>query len=273
MRRIWAGGALLGLLFAAPTVVVAQQSGSPVVLFYTYKPEALTRPSHITPKFSLTPGDEARPAQGALLARGILPLATRGGRNEARVRSSEDLAAYWGSAADAGYAGIAIDEFGSRDRALNQKMREALAILRESHPELYIAVWHGGPLNRHYGRCYAQNADLVMLETYTGARCALGLHFRVKLNGARKAGIAHKTVFALGINDSDKKLEAGAKAWANDEETLRAQMRWIRKNAPDMPGVGFFAARGSAELQRKAEELAWQIFGGGDQPHSKPWRS
>lgn len=263
MKRVWAAAALLCGLCPAPVGVSPRETQLPVVLFYTYKPEALRRPSHITPKFSVVPGDETRPYQGDLLARGILPLASRGGRDQARQRSAAELAAYWGAAWDEGYAGIAIDEFGSRDRAVNQRMRDALKMLQQRCPDLYVAVWHGGPLNRRYGSSYAQNADLIMLETYTGARCALGLHFAVKLNQARRAGVAQKTVFALGINDADKRLETGGKAWANDERTLRAQMRWIRDNAPEMPGISFFAARGSAALQRRAEELAWEFFGSG----------
>jgi hypothetical protein len=81
---------------------------------------------------------------------------------------------------------------------------------------------------------------------------------------AREGKIAHKTILALGINDraTPEALKRQGR-WANSEEELTAQLRWIRAHAPDMPGVAFFAPAASPELVRFADQLAGRSFARG----------
>ena len=78
---------------------------------------------------------------------------------------------------------------------------------------------------------------------------------------AKRTGIIHKSVFALGINDNDERVKGyPLRQWANTPGNLEAQMRWIKENAPEMPGIAFFSSAASREMLKTADALAGEIF-------------
>jgi hypothetical protein len=248
---------LVCLIGMAPRVAAAEP---PVILFWTAYPYQLPHITHFTPNVGLGADTETAFSQPRLVQAGIVPLKSVPGKVLAKDLSALQLAQRWISAGEQGYAGIAIDEFGSGDRLIDDRMIEALDMTRKGADGLFIAVWHAGLLTRDVARAYARSADLVLLETYVAGDSGLAWHFGPKLLAARMYGLLRKTVFALGINDVDRRLGATMKPWANSPDELQAQMRWIRARAPEMPGVAFFASHASFEIQREASEIAWSVF-------------
>ncbi len=238
----------------------------PIVLFWTDDVRGLANVTHITPsvwirKSASDTGDMVS-EQSYLLGRGITPLKWRGGKHYAE-RSEQELTDYWCGAYEEGYVGIAIDEFvgWDIDQSVNEKMGRALVAAKKRCPELFIVVWHGGPLTPMLAEFYRDGADLVLLEAYGGAVPVLWLLYSHYLAVARRAGIASKCLFALGINDRDEELQSKPwKRWANTPEELQAQINWVRENAPEMPGIAFFASRAGPEMIRAADRMAGEIY-------------
>jgi hypothetical protein len=249
---------LSSALAAHPAPVYAD--GAPIILFWTHYGQFLPRATFITPG----PMNLIRSTNGTEMAEEAAHhpthLRSRDGKVIAEERTAQQLADYWSQEALDNYGGIAIDEFGHPKEALNRKMANALALTDERMPNLFIAVWHAGPLTPELAESYKNHADLVILETYFSGTTDLADWFQAKVDAARLAGILSKTIFALGINDDDPIVGTNAQPWANTPAELQAQMDWIRANAPESPGIAFFAPRGSLSLQRTAYDLAVQIF-------------
>jgi hypothetical protein len=238
----------------------------PVVLFWTDHPDQLKNISYVTPHVwheEVKTDKDTNPflEQAYLSSRNIFALAWRGGRTAALEMNVQELVEYWGSAFEEGFHGIAIDEFGGHDRIYIEKVSKALIELKRKNTELFVAVWHAGLLNKDWAAAYSQAADLIMLESYFAWSSFVGLRLRYNVNIARRWNIIYKSVFALGINDNDYGVKMGEKkAWANTSKSLGAQMRWIHRSAPEMPGIAFFAPRASIELLQTADSLAGEIF-------------
>jgi hypothetical protein len=244
---------VLAFCLIASASLSAETPVSPLILFWTSHGEHLSHLSYVTPAARASAGVSAGPMR----------LKCLDGRITAAAKTTQQLADYWSSASTQGYGGIAIDEFGHLDKDTDAKMLEALALVDAKCPRLFIAIWHAGALTPDLVRSYKEHADLVMLETYFSGKTDLSRRFEENLLMARDGGILDKTVFALGINDVDARVGGVLQAWANSPEELKAQMLWIRTNAPEMPGVALFAPRASREIQREAADLAWQIFSSG----------
>jgi hypothetical protein len=237
----------------------------PFILFWTTKPETLQNATHITPQVHLDKGDkEENPLyfQSAWLERGVVPLKWQGGWCY-KDKSEEEFVRSFCNAAEAGYVGIAIDEWGGGDPEFDAKFGRALVRTKQAHPDFFVAVWCFGFFRPRQAEFLREGADMVMIERYVdGATEEEFAHwFHGALKVARDAGIAHKTVFALGINDraSAEEIEK-LHAWANTPEELEGQMRWIHENAPEMPGIAFFAPRCSPEMLHLADTLSAELF-------------
>lgn len=257
----------------APGQVWADSHKHAVTLFWTHNDKALPRATYVTPARRSPAPTAARaklesrrvrpgspPAAGRKVD-GPIHLRSVDGKVLAAECSAEKLAAYWAHAASEGYSGIAIDEFGATDKNINDKMVRALALTREARPHLFIAVWNAGRLSEKLAQAYARYANLVMLETYFNGDRDLSRRFGRDIPVARRAGILHKTLFALGINDKNPMVGNSYQPWANTPSQLEAQMKWIRSHAPIMPGIAVFAPNASLAIQRTALDLVTKIFG------------
>ena len=240
----------------------------PFVLFWTSRPEELSSLTHVTPQVDLPGEKKARPKylKAAWLERGVVPLRWKGGWCY-RDWSEDELCRHFSDAEEAGHVGIAIDEWGGGNQEFDQKMGRALLRTREAHPDLFIAVWCFGLFRMRVAEYLRDVADVVMIERYVDGATPdeFAVWFNAPIRVAREAGILHKTVFALGINDKAPPEEFKKHgAWANTPAELEAQMRWIRKNAPEMPGIAFFAPRCSDAMRDLADRLAGELWKGGE---------
>jgi PKD repeat protein len=257
----------------APTPAITTPPGSPAPggenVFWVSNPQGLHNATFVTPEV-YAPGDTLNEqkyptsSQDYWLGQGITPLRWREGytyKNELATES--DFVSNWVAADRMGYRGIGIDEFGDNvGGTIDQKMADALRQTRAQAPNLFIAVW------QRRAHMYASSldafrdaADLVMVEVYTSATTGLDKVFGPALANLRAAHIAQKAVFALGINDlASPAQRASEGTWANSKAALLAQVKWVRANAPEMPGIAFFAPDGSPTLVAYADQLAGQYF-------------
>lgn len=178
---------------------------TPVILFWARDRLLLTEATYMVN--DVWAGDRTDPGNkdprkhvDSRLARGVIPLDWAGG-NVYLDREVEELARKWSSKFEAGHYGIAIDEFGWNNKKEIWKFKQVLALVREKHPDGFIAVWHTGLLNNVYCELYKQYVDLVLLESYFPP---VSLRFRIDFDTnvrlTRKYGISTKCVFALGLD-------------------------------------------------------------------------
>jgi hypothetical protein len=236
------------------------------LVFWCPNPRDLKNATHITPQVWVegdASGKAKYPAshQRHWLDRGVTPLRWVGGFCY-REKTEDDLVAHWSNPARMGFRGIAVDEFGyDGGGEVDRKMARALVRTRKQAPDLFIAVWQTRRLSAVLLKAFQEAADLVMVERYVAGTSALDKKFAPVIAQVGRAGILHKTVLALGINDRAKPEDRKRQGrWANSEEELAAQVRWIRRHAPEMPGVAFFAPAASPQLVRFADELAGRSF-------------
>lgn len=250
--------------------VLAEAGGSPVILLYTGRWEQLFRGDlsrYGEEHPAATDRTVGRPVKGGEVGSGAIAssaepllLRTVDGKAAAATMTVEQLVAYWGAAAQRGVAGIGIDEFTGTNRPLNTKLLTALALTRWRYPHLYIAVWQAGRLDRQQAYAFGRYADLVVLEAYSSNSKELAELSSGSLAVARQAGILHKTVIGLGINDLDPTVGRARRPWANSRAEIESEMRWVHHVVPISPGVALFAANASPSLESSAYNLASKIF-------------
>jgi len=256
---------LVGCINSAPPNL-SIRTERPVVLFWCDYPHILKNMNYYTTHVWVQQPDSGNYtgpewSQDYFLSRSITPLKWVGGRIFAREKDVEELVKIWCTPAMNGFVGIGIDEFGMLTPRLSAKLGKALEQAKATCPELIIATWHSGPLTKKQANYYVEGADLVMLEAYFSGRSFYRWLLPRNIRVARNAGIIYKTVVALGINDQDSRATGrGFWNWANTPEELERQMLWIRRLAPDMPGIAFFAPRASKPMLIKADRLAAEIF-------------
>jgi len=223
--RIWIACFLsvITLLNGARGVAADQPTKSingnkPFILFWCGKPETLKSATAITPQVWTgkdTYGRKRLDAQmqykqSRWIARGILPLRWKGGSCY-RDRYEDELVASWKDAAEKGYLGIAVDEYGPGDDATDRKLARVLLRVRKECPQLFIAAWHAGQFTKILADAYRTSADVVMSETYVADE--YGKRFARRVDEARRFGIIRKTVFGCRPTGRRSGTELRARTW------------------------------------------------------------
>ncbi|UCH36048.1 MAG: hypothetical protein JSV65_06755 [Armatimonadota bacterium] len=186
------------------------------------------------------------------IERGALPLSWAGGYCY-KEKTEGEFVTYWGDLLAQSERGIAIDEFGcDYGGEVDQKMAAALRRVKAEHPDGFVLAWSAGPLSDVLTAGYRESANLVLPEVYMQY---LGWHYPVFdriAEQARAAGIADKTVFGL-CTTTDK---GGV-----TKEQLEEQFRYIKRLAPEFPGVAFYNAyRVAPGMIEWADELCYRYF-------------
>jgi hypothetical protein len=148
-----------------------------------------------------------------------------------------------------------IDEFGfDYGGQLDQKSAQIIRQVKRQRPDLALAVWEmRGPVPQVLAEAYRDAADLVMMEGYVG-NSRLYWSIAIQVWSARKYGILPKTIVVLGVGKGGKPGEH----WAETNEELEQQIRFVRLIAPESPGVGFFG--GTPELLTAADTMCTHFF-------------
>ncbi len=178
----------------------------------------------------------------------------------------------WQSALDNTTDGIIADENIDLRKPLANYSKKTVEVLGElSKKGKKISVWHSVRLSKQLAKVYATDAiDYVFIESYWPWkwRPLLWLFFKHNYNVAHRAGIEHKLVFGLGINQNHPKFRLKDVSnwwseipWCNDKKTLVRQLRYIKEKCLNIAGLGFFVLDASDSFMRTADEITFQLFG------------
>jgi len=179
----------------------------------------------------------------------------------------------WSAPLRKGYDGIFIDEFGSYPLPEQLKMLEragkVLIKLRKENPDMLIVPAAGGALLREEAIYFKYSGSVALLESYdTCLEHAFGTHsFRQHLDHrimvARNTdliyqrGRKHAAVILLGV---------GCDGGGMLIPQLEDQVRYVKRIAPEMPGIGFYTGSASGQwaedsgLMDAAEEMCMRYY-------------
>ena len=151
---------------------------------------------------------------------------------------------------------IAIDEVGGPGE-VTEKFIAAWEQLEEQKPDQWRAVWFIGA--HDYWREIEHLIDLFLPEIYLNYRGNHLGQFDRYLGTARGAGVIGRTIPALGINQI-KSARGLVRTSPTREDVLR-QVRYLKRTAPDLHGIGFFNATATAPgVAEFADELCGEYY-------------
>jgi hypothetical protein len=131
-------------------------------------------------------------------------------------------------------------------------MANALVRAHEAAPDKTIVVWQAGLSPAEVAQAYRCAADWIIPECYMNYFDNNFLQFRYRISRMREYGLIHKSV--MGLSCTSDKIGTTA-------EGLEEQVRYVRRLAPEMPGLGFYKAYGSGEaLVGAADALCFTYF-------------
>lgn len=163
--------------------------------------------------------------------------------------------------------GIMIDEMGNYTDAAIQAMPQfqGLQDFNQNSPEYFSALWICGSLRSSYCNITKnlyrkKGVDLLLLECYSNflvpefksySRYA---YYDQRIDMARQQDIMHNTIIALGITDNADKFNL-------EPYEIEDEVRYVRRKAPEMPGIGFFHANGAKqEMVPAADDLCRKYY-------------
>jgi hypothetical protein len=156
-----------------------------------------------------------------------------------------------------------LDEIGSYD---TEKLRQSSVLrglqqfVQGDGSNYFVALWVSGVVKESHCNIVKniyrrKGVDLLMLEVYCNY-ITRELHaynpyffFDQGISMVRKQDIISNTVFTLGILEDVKR-----------KESLEEQVRYIRINAPEMPGIGFYHEKGAPDVLEFADYLCLKYF-------------
>lgn len=139
-----------------------------------------------------------------------------------------------------------------------EKFVKALKEVKENHPDHFIAVWFMGA-GHQYWADIANVVDLFMPERYLNY---LGNHlgiFDASMHIARETGVMHKMIPGLGVNVRKDKKTGEVLASPTRDDVLR-QVRYLKRIAPDLPGLAFFSVNTAPGVGEYADGLCKDYF-------------
>jgi len=170
----------------------------------------------------------------------------------------DQLVEAWSRPMKNGFDGIMMDEMGEYPipsrLAVVDGVNKALLKLRQQNSDTIIMPWVGGQLSREEAAGFRMAECMIMLEAYPNMFTRVwgagdGKHYiDVRVRNARandllwqyskKAG----SIIALGINVDgahEEPIVPEAEEW----------VRYIKKSAPEMPGIGFYGLPRAAAIE------------------------
>jgi len=189
--------------------------------------------------------------EGPWLRRGAYPCHWRGALCY-KQWPLERLVKSWSS-----YRWIAIDEMAGMSEH-TEKFVKALKEVKKAHPDHFIAVWFIGA-GHPYWADLADVVDLFMPERYLNY---LGNHLGIldpSPRIARETGVMHKMIPGLGVNVRKDKKTGKILAAPTRDDVLR-QVRYLKRIAPDLPGLAFFSVRTAPGVGEYADGLCKDYF-------------
>jgi len=136
---------------------------------------------------------------------------------------------------------IAIDEVGGPGE-VTDKFIAAWKQLKQRKPRHWTAVWFMGA--HDYWRDINKLVDLFLPEIYLNYSGNHLGRFEPYLRTARETGVTGQMIPCLGINQIKDKQ--GNITHSPTKEDVLRQIRYLKRAAPELKGVGFFSFNGAA---------------------------
>ena len=180
---------------------------------------------------------------------------------------------YWSAPIKKGFDGIFMDEFGEYPLPEGLKKVEragkALIQLRKENPDMLIFPNIGGGLLREESIYIRQSGSIALLETYPNCFIhAWGTH-------SWRANLDHRVMVARNTDaiwDRRKKhgtlilLGIGCDGGGRLVPEMEDDVRYIKKTAPEMPGIGFVCGAREKQyaldtgLRKAADDLCLKYY-------------
>ncbi|MCS6950254.1 MAG: hypothetical protein RMM06_09290 [Armatimonadota bacterium] len=208
--------------------------------------------------------------------RGITSLMWVYGPNlygEAKDWDAQRFLQYYASYAEKGYAGIAMDEWNTGDdHPYALPIAEALRTLKRKHRRFFVAVWVTEPTPLFRKLVKERAVDLAIIQGYTFVpehpEWAISWEGVVnRIERMKRDGILRQTVVCVGMVSPTPDKFGNRMSPAQ----LQRQVRSLRENYPEMPGVAFYGVTGFGEYRVEmeptkklvllADRLAGEVYG------------
>jgi hypothetical protein len=177
------------------------------------------------------------------LARGAQPLQWKG--DDWAGDDAEAFADYLVDGLGEAVTGIVVDEmFSGSDH--DQVVGRAISLVREEHPELYLASYSQGASGDDMIAGLAAS-DLALVEVYPN-------DFR------EYEGYGARLQQAIDVGLEGHALPALSLYGATHEAELWQQVVYYRTHFPDLPGIAFFGSPASAALRAAMDDLVEAAF-------------
>lgn len=154
----------------------------------------------------------------------------------------------------AGFNGTVVDEIGAHNKETSDFLRD-LTALKTEFPDFFIGLWQAAyPAPDSIAN---PRIDLYVGENYYNMRVPPE-NFDFHIENGRKMGIIHKYIFGLGASAEEATFLTHTATIHEEAAFLEKEMMYIRKNAPEMPGVGFYGSRPG--MSRIVDEMCYRHF-------------
>jgi hypothetical protein len=154
----------------------------------------------------------------------------------------------------AGFNGTVVDEIGAHNKQTSDFLRD-LTALKTDFPDIFIGLWQAAyPAPESLAN---PRIDLYVGENYYNMRVPPET-FDFHIASGRKMGIIHKYIFGLGASAEEATFLTHTATIQEEAAFLEKEMMYIRKNAPEMPGVGFYGSRPG--MSRIVDEMCYRHF-------------
>jgi hypothetical protein len=185
--------------------------------------------------------------------RGVVALGWSGGICYRERYDENRFADYWTERLKNHPVGTAVDEFGNQHgKPSDLQMANGLLRAHRAVPDKMIVIWQAGLTPPEAADAYRIAADWIIPECYMNYFANRFAHFDARIRLLRELGLIHKCV--MGLSCTSDKIGTTA-------EGLEKQVRYVRRKAPEMPGLGFYKAYGSgAALAPVTDRLCYEYF-------------
>ena len=163
--------------------------------------------------------------------------------------------------------GIMIDEVGgySDEEITSGNVYKGIVEFTRNDPEFFSALWVCGALRAGYCNITKnlyrrQGIDLLLIESYANYLavefCSQQRfrYFDQRIDMLRQQDIMKNSIMTMGIVGHEDKFNLSS-------YEIEDEVRYVKRHAPEMPGIGFFHSFGSnRELTRFADDLCRKYY-------------
>lgn len=149
--------------------------------------------------------------------------------------------------------GIMIDEMGNYDEQAIVAMPQVKGLQKfnQENPEFFSMLWIAGSMRANYCNI-AKNlyrkkgVDFILIECYANfilpefSAINKYEYFDQRIDMARSQDVLNNALMTLGVSDNADKFNLTT-------YEIEDQVRYVKRKAPEMPGIGFFHANGKEQ--------------------------